>query len=310
MKQVTQFLIVIIISIFTTFSATAQIDTEARKAFQFSFITPLGTNGINSSKVANNYSVNLLGGYSRATNVFEFGGLYNINRQYTKGFQFAGLTNFTGEGRNSVQVAGLSNIARKGRVGFQLGGILNVAKKVGTQVGLINIADSVGGASIGLINIVKKNGKQEFEVGLSDAVNTYASFKLGTDRLYTIFSTGINYLYGEETQYAVGLGFGTEIKLKNDYATQFELIGYGLTEGEQFTNDINLLTQFKVTASKEFGAGFKVFAGPVFNLTVSRYKDEENNLIGSNLAPYTLFESEEGNTNLKGWVGFTLGLRY
>jgi transposase len=47
--------------------------------------------------------------------------------------------------------------------------------------------------SIGLINIAKHRGKYEFEVSFSESINTAISFKIGTDKFYTIFSGGINY---------------------------------------------------------------------------------------------------------------------
>ncbi|PWJ44213.1 hypothetical protein BC781_101563 [Sediminitomix flava] len=300
---------------------------SSEKAFQLSFISPIGTNGTQANEIINDYSLNLLGGHSRGNNVLELGGLYNVNTSYTKGVQFAGLTNYSAKSEKAVQFAGITNIASdqdrgvqisgitnvtaKGNVAFQLSGILNVADKAGTQIGLINIADSVGGTSIGLINIVKKNGKKEFEIGFSDALHTYGSFKLGTDKFYTIFSAGVNYInQTDDLQYAVGLGFGKDIALKNNFATQIELLGYGLSEGQEFTSDLNMLTQLKVTGSKEFKSGVKVFAGPVLNMTVSKYQGEDGELIGSQLAPYTLFESNNGNVDLKGWIGFTFGIRY
>ncbi len=70
-----------------------------------------------------------------------------------------------------------------------------MAKKVkGVQIGLINyMEDGEAGVSIGLINVAKYGGKYEFEVSFSEAVNTMFSFRIGTDRFYTMFSGGINY---------------------------------------------------------------------------------------------------------------------
>lgn len=321
--------VILFIAVFTIVSRGY---SQSEKSFQLSFITPLSTNGASANKIANDYSINLLGGYSRANNVFEFGGLYNINSEYTKGVQFAGLTNISSKGvkaiqfaglanvtsnqEGGIQISGISNVASKGNVGAQVGGILNVAKNAGTQIGLINIADSVGGASIGLINIVKKNGKQEFELGFSDAINTYLSFKLGTDKFYTIFSGGINFydIKNTETkapaQFLVGLGFGKEIHFKKSFATQFELMGYAVTEDKEFTGDLNLLSQFKLTVSKELSSGLKFYVGPVFNMTISQYKNAEGELVGTNIAPYTIFQDNNGKTALKGWIGLSLGIRY
>lgn len=284
---------------------------ETNKDFQITFISPLGTNGINSHLYTNKVSINLLAGTSAANTAFEFGGLVNVNTQYVKGFQFAGITNISAKSENAIQVAGITNIAPKGSTKLQLSGLVNVAKTAKFQIGLVNIADSLSGAAFGLINVVKKNGKQEWDLGFSDAINTHLSYKLGTRNFYTIFSGGVNYLEVEnaDLQYAVGLGFGSEIQLKNNYATQIELLGYGLTENEEFSEDLNLLTQVKLTVSKELDSGLKLYAGPAFNMTISQVK-KQNGAIGTDLAPYTIFEDNTNQTDLKGWVGFTIGLRY
>jgi hypothetical protein len=328
MKILTKRIASLIILAFVVIHASAQTDKE----FQLSFVTPMGTNGTASQITANDFSFNILGGVSRANNVFEFGGLYNINLEQTKGFQFAGLTNISKRAERSVQfagianinsnqdkgvqMAGVSNVASKGKVDLQAAGILNIARVVGTQVGLINIADSVTGTSIGLINIVKRGGKRELEIGFSEVLNTYLSFKLGTDKFYTIFSGGLNYYDWNNTkvkkpiQYALGVGFGTDIALKKGYATQLEIMGYELSEKKKFQSDLNLLTQFKFSFSKSVRSGLKLYAGPVANLTVSQYKTTDGELVGSQLAPYTLFKDEGSKTQLKGWLGFTIGLRY
>lgn len=76
--------------------------------------------------------------------------------------------------------------------------------------------------SIGLINIAKHRGKYEFEVSFSESINTAISFKIGTDKFYTIFSGGINYFLSI-IEYAAGLGFGTNINWKKRWSNQIEI---------------------------------------------------------------------------------------
>lgn len=68
---------------------------------------------------------------------------------------------------------------------MQFAGLVNVAKDVrGVQFGIVNYSDTCSsGLPIGIFNIVRHGGKHELEVGLSDALNTYASFKLGVYNL-------------------------------------------------------------------------------------------------------------------------------
>lgn len=292
--------------------------------FQFSFITPIGTNGLSSGQTTNKVSINLLGGYSYGNTAFELGGLYNINTNLTKGVQIAGIANYSGNSMNASQIAGIVNIATKGSTplqiggianiadnvgGLQLAGIVNVAKQVdGVQVGLVNISDECDGVAVGLINIVKKNGKHELELSFSESLNTAVSFKLGTDKLYTIFSGGIKYI-SSPTEYAAGLGFGTHINWNKGWANQIELIGYSLTRNGSFDYDgVNMLAQLRLPVSKQISKHLKVFAGPVVNMTIA-----DNDIADGydeSLSPWTMWESNSGSVNLKGWVGLVAGVRF
>lgn len=295
------------------------------KDFQVSFIAPFGTNGTQSHLTTNKVSFNILGGYSYGNTVFEFGSLYNVNTHLTKGFQFAGIANYSGNIQKAAQFAGLTNIAPNGTtpfqfagitnvadevIGLQLAGIVNVAKRVkGVQVGVINYADESDGVSIGLINIVKNGGKQEFEVSFSEALNTTVSFKLGTDRLYTIFSGGVNYI-NKPVEYAAGLGFGTHMDWKKGWGNQIEIMGYSLTRNGSFDTDgVNMLSQLKFTVSKQFYKHFKVFAGPVVNMTIAD-TDFEKGITGSSISPYSMWSNDGKKTHLNSWIGFVAGVRF
>ena len=84
-------------------------DTLYRK-WQVSFIPVLGTNYRLSGNVINDYSFNILGGYSRGTRKAELAGLFNINRDDVQYVQIAGLVNADGGQFNGVQTAGLLNM--------------------------------------------------------------------------------------------------------------------------------------------------------------------------------------------------------
>ena len=226
---------------------------ENERFFQFGFIPPISSNGMNSAKTINAISFNLIGGYSAGNKIFELGGAWNASRDYTKGIQIAGLLNYSGNSDNSVQISGLGNIATSGKSplqigglfnvadrvnGVQLSGLVNVAKKVkGVQIGLINYMEDGGnGVSIGLINVAKRGGKYEFEVSFSEAVNTMFSFRIGTDRFYTMFSGGINYFFSP-LEYAIGLGFGTSIDWRKNWSNQFEIQAFAISHEKEITNN-------------------------------------------------------------------------
>ncbi|MGL5732049.1 MAG: hypothetical protein ACRCX5_13135 [Bacteroidales bacterium] len=296
-----------------------------KRNFQFGVITPLGTNGVQSHRTINTVSVNLIGGYSYGNKAIELSPLYNIDIHLAKGLQLSGMINYSGNSYNAVQFAGLINIVKDGTVPLQLSGVVNVAKYVnglqfatlvniakknrGVQFALFNYAEESDGISFGLVNIVKRGGKHEFEISFSEAINTVVSFKLGTDKFYTIFSGGVSYI-NSPVEYAAGLGMGTHIEWRKGWGNQIEAMGYSLSEqGSLKNNGINMLTQLKLTISKQFAPHFKVFAGPTINMTISDYVNPETGAIGSSLAPWSMWKTDRGRTRLNGWIGLTAGIR-
>ncbi len=100
----------------------AQEKTEnAEKSipFQISLIYPLGTNGTESGKISNNFSLNMIAGYC--------GGL--------KGLEIAGVSNFNNHNVTGLQIAGFSNINRAEMMGCQISGFCNYNQK--TSKGLL-----------------------------------------------------------------------------------------------------------------------------------------------------------------------------
>lgn len=324
MKKALSALVFLLFAAHSLFANNSNEEENIRKNFQFSFLTPIGSNGSYSHRAINRISINLLGGYSYANTAFEAGGLYNINTGWTKGFQLAGLFNYTGKSLHAAQVAGIANISRKGCSSFQLAGLVNagadidglqmsglvnVANRVkGVQLGLINYADESEGISIGLINIIRKGGKHEFEVSFSETLHTALSFRLGTDKLYTIFSAGVNYTK-KNTEYAAGLGLGTHIDWKKQWANQIELTGYGLTENGSFRTDgVRMLLQLRCPVSKTLGRHFTVFAGPTVNMTITETSSSDSP--SKTWSPWHLWKSNNGNTQFRGWIGMTAGVRF
>mgnify|MGYP005751453469 FL=1 len=155
--------------------------------FQLSLLPFVGTNRKLSGSVVNQYSLNVLGGYSRGTQKVEIGGLFNIDRgevgkfqaagvfNYTggmvsgfqtagvanvnwdssQGAQVAGVSNFTLENVEGAQIAGVLNVAGENLKGAQVAGVANFTRKnlIGTQISsILNIAKTVTGSQIALVN--------------------------------------------------------------------------------------------------------------------------------------------------------------
>ncbi len=155
----------------------AQTDSTVR-AFQFTFITPLGTNGVEAANKTNTFSINLLAGYNGGLKGVELGGFVNIlkgsmdgvqlagysnvNLSTGKGFQGAGFLNYNHREFNGAQISGCTNIALATSSGFQGSGFANVVKGSfeGAQIsGFANVVtDSiVGFQGAGVVNYAKRN---------------------------------------------------------------------------------------------------------------------------------------------------------
>ena len=150
--------LIIILAVLIGMKVGAQ-DTLQKRPLQFTFIPPIGTNGVESSKYINNFSFNMLGGYNGAVDGFELGSFINVNKQYIKGLQIGGFANLNGGYVNGFQLAGFTNVAGDSVNGFQLSGFLNISgdKTSGAQIaGFTNVsADSMEGFQLsGFVNTV------------------------------------------------------------------------------------------------------------------------------------------------------------
>jgi hypothetical protein len=166
---------------------------------QLTFISPLGTNGMQSGRTINIVSVNMLAGISGGVRGVELGGLANVSKGnvtglqaaglvnsslgYANGLQLAGLVNFNKGFVNGAQLAGLVNLTTAEFEGAQMAGLINVNTKdlKGFQAaGLINtttgIADGLQLAGVTNVATTELRGAQ---IGLINYTNTLNGFQLG-----------------------------------------------------------------------------------------------------------------------------------
>jgi len=128
---------------------------------QVSLTPGLGSHGKMSGQVVNNFSLNVLGGYTAGTNGVEIGGVFNIDKKEVKYFQAAGIFNVDGGKMTGFQVAGINNTVLDTSYGFQAAGINNLVKGkfAGFQVGGVynHVADSVKGVqAAGVANFARR----------------------------------------------------------------------------------------------------------------------------------------------------------
>lgn len=141
----------------------------------------------------------------------QFSGILNTSLKRITGIQSAGLMNFAWNDVHGVQGASLANISRDIK-GFQLSTLFNFARDVtGVQLGLVNVAKSNKGLSLGLLSFVKE-GYQALEINSSDAFTADICFKTGTNYFYNIISMGA-ISSDEKLLHSMGYGVGTTIPI-------------------------------------------------------------------------------------------------
>jgi hypothetical protein len=112
-------------------------ETEMNKAmFHISFITPLGTNGIESWNTINHFSINLFAGFSGGLEGLEIAGFANGLKGDMTGIQIAGFCNNTFGYADGLEIAGFYNYNHKDIQGVQIAGFANgtLGDVIGAQV--------------------------------------------------------------------------------------------------------------------------------------------------------------------------------
>lgn len=277
-------------------------------------MTEGSVNGLQMAGLLNNVKENFSGVQSAglvnyvAKNTYgiQKAGLYNQTSGSFTGLQVAGIANYTHEKFRGLQLAGVANINNGTVTGFQAAGVFNYTKHLkGVQLGLINVADTSDGFSIGLINIVKK-GYHKITISSNEVLNTNIALKSGNAKLYNILFVGIN--AGQDKKgFSYGYGIGHEIKLGNRFAVNPELTTQYLYLGSW--HYFNSLSKLQLQASVRLAPGVAFFAGPSFAVYYTEQPDAikgyKFNLPSDNYHAFDLW-----NKNVKGWIGWTAGINF
>lgn len=236
---------------------------------------------------------------------FQVAGICNLGGKSMKGMQTAGVLNITSKSFNGFQVAGVANIVSKDMDGVQIAGVFNYAKKVkGLQIGLINVADTSSGWSIGLLNFIK-NGYHKVSVYTNETVNTNISLKTGNAKLYTILFVGMN-ISNQEKIKTAGIGLGHDFILNKRLSLGVEITGQNLYLGNW--DKANLLSRVQTNLQYELCKGISIFGGPAYAIysgdtpAGSSAPGYKQNVVPTHHASF-------GNAT-KGWIGFNAGITF
>lgn len=107
------------------FDLATNLDIAEYRKWQISLIPNVSSNKDIAPVAVNNFSLNVLAGYSRGLEGFEIGGVANLESHDVKGMQIAGFTNLVGRNTKGVQVAGAINHTMRTLEGLQIAGFGN-----------------------------------------------------------------------------------------------------------------------------------------------------------------------------------------
>lgn len=215
------------------------------------------------------------------------------------GTQIAGFLN-KGGNIHSLQIAGFMNLCHDLK-GVQLSAFMNKAKKsIGTQIGLINIADSAC-TQIGFINIAK-NAEKSLALTIDENQTTMLTFRSGGSMIYGIIGLGYN-VNNKKSKYAYEGGLGAHLLKIQSFGLNAELVSSSLENFKHnqnyFKSSFRLIPSFRITPSLE------LFGGPSINY-VATNTEEGRNMTKTYVSSW----SRNNGENLYGfYIGYTTGVQ-
>ena len=175
---------------------------------------------------------------------------------------------------------------------------------------LLSMISSYGWAQSAQPETTKTNGiYKAFEMSVSEGLNLQAAAKIGIRPVYGIFGIGTQFL-SEDYKWAFGLGIGTHLIKQEKQTMNLEYMIYHVNQNEIWTDNFNNLQQIKLLYSKRIGEKISIFGGPSLNLNIAENKQSFGHTFESTFAPYDIYSNVGDNHTAKGWIGFTLGIRF
>lgn len=148
-----------------------------------------------------------------------------------------------------------------------------------------------------------------FEMSASEGLNLQATAKVGIRPVYGLFSIGTQFL-SENYKWAFGGGIGTHLIKNENHSMNLEYMIFHVNENEVWTDNYNNFQQIRLLCSKRIGDKISIFGGPSLNLSIAENKESFGHTFESTFAPYDIYSHVGDNHTAKGWIGFTLGIRF
>jgi hypothetical protein len=249
-------------------------------------------------------------------NGVQVAGFSNVNatRLPSQGVQVAGFGNVQIGDYVGSQFAGATNIATEKITGSQISVLFNHGKEVrGTQIGLINYADTLGGVPIGLISIVKK-GYHKIELSADEVFYTNLAFRTGVKKFYSQLMAGLKPTQSIEptdtSVWTFGYGLGTSPRINRWLSIDIDLLSQHVNKGS-FTDELSSLNKLYVGLDFQLAKKFSIATGITLNGYLTRPSYTDYPQLFTDFKPNIFYDENVGtDINLKMWLGAKIALRF
>lgn len=286
-----------------TLYVSNNLNVQEVRFAQVSLIPSWGTNQLTNGLVTNNFSLNIIAGYSANINGLEIGTVANIIRQEMNGVQVSGVVNVVGENVKGIQMAGAVNTNLGNTDGIQLAGAINRVKGdlKGLQIsGAINTAAA---KSVDSLDLKGWNGQVSGGINLhgGERINLQASgaYNQANSVDGVQISGGMNIVKGttnglqisslyNQTEKLRGIQFGFinyADTIENGFPIGFiNIIKNGYHKWEVSTNESFYINAAYKTGGKNIYSFLKVGAGKYLNAAYGvGYTTNPNRKFSANL---------------------------
>ncbi len=236
---------------------------------------------------------------------FQQAGVFNRALR-VNGMQAAGVLNMASNVKG-MQLSGVVNQAQDVH-GVQVSGVVNKAKAVkGFQLSVVNIADTVDGASLGVVNIIKHGGYMRWEVSGDEVFPVNVAFRSGVPMLHSILTAGIATDNLSNPTWTFGAGLGMSLGRPEKMLFDVDLTVNNVAQGGR-NNEDQLLHRIYLGVDIPVGKKLSIAAGVTYNFFF--YEQGDKNRI-NDIMPYSVYkENIHGTSMVDSWVGGKIAIRF
>jgi hypothetical protein len=234
----------------------------------------------------------------------QVGGISNVAADTVDGVQVGGVANVSRRSVHGAQVAGVANISREVK-GIQISGVVNFTKELhGMQIGLINLADSSDGTSLGLINI-SRNGYHKLAFYADEIVPLNTALKTGTSGIYTILFAGYNPGVRDKV-FSFGAGLGHQSRFSRHWSLTTEATAQHLYLGDW--DHARFLYRLRPSLCYQPVSWLSFYTGPSLNVYQSNGVPSAIDYLKTPASKG--FGSFTFDRDFTGWIGWQAGLAF